>query len=204
MGKNRIIIKDSVLSHGVNVRLELPVPDVYSDENAASAMGKCPSEKNEGIEKFVEEIWAPQYFRHARQILKNFEASRFPIKFVKDQKWLLTQLWTMEEKLRGGYNPVEDRIVEDIDTTLMELGDNVFGFAVGCKIFEVKSPDVVKRTILDAHSIIPADEYTLKYLMACSAGNIVKKLEEHDLSDIISELAAERFEQLMLQLAWSV
>lgn len=192
------------MPHGVKVRLELPVPDVYSDENAAPAMGSCASEKNEGIEKFVEEIWAPQYFRHAQQILRSFENSRFPIKFVKGQKWLLTQLWTMEEKMRGGYNPLTDMIVEDVDTTLMDLGENVFGFTVGCKILKVKSRDTVESILQDAYSIIPTDEDTLSWLLACSAGNIVKKTEEADLIDFMSESAVEGLEQLMLRLAWSI
>lgn len=106
--------------------------------------------------------------------------------------------------MRGGYNPLTDMIVEDVDTTLMDLGENVFGFTVGCKILKVKSRDTVESILQDAYSIIPTDEDTLSWLLACSAGNIVKKTEEADLIDFMSESAVEGLEQLMLRLAWSI
>lgn len=205
MGNYRLIVKNSVLPHGVKVRLELPVPDVYSDENAASAMGRCASEKNEGIEKFVEEIWAPQYFRHAQQILKSFEKSRLPIKFVKGQKWLLTPLWSQTDQMRSVYDLWEDMVIEDIDTTLMPLGETAFGCCIGGKILAVKDSESVNRTLCDARSIIPMNEEGIKFVLSHATGNVVNNNSQGNLlMEIMSEEVAERFEQLMLKLAWSV
>ncbi len=204
----RTIIKNSVLPHGVNVRCELFVPDVYSDENAAPAMGKTASEKNENLEKFAEEIWAPQYFRHARNILNTFENSQIPIKFVKGQNWLLTRLWSIREQLRGVYDRYEDTVIEDIDTTLKPLGETVFGCVIGGKILAVKDADSVQRAVQEAHDIISLeDKKDLEFLLAHAAGNIVRRPDDdvHDvLLKVMSEGSAKRFEKIILQLAWSV
>ncbi len=201
----RTIIKNSVLPHRVSVRCELFVPDVYSDENAAPAMGKCASEKNENLEKFVEELWAPQYFRHARSILKTFENSKLPIKFIKGQSWLLTPLWSRNDQLRGVYDRYEDTVIEDIDTTLMPLGETVFGCVIGGKILAVKDNDSVRRAVREAHDIISLnDKKDIEFLLAHAAGNIVKRPDDDVLLKVMSKKSAERFEKIILQLAWSV
>lgn len=205
MHSYREIIKESTIAHRVHIRCEIPVPDVYGDETAARAMGSCPSEKEENIAKFVEEMLAPQYFRAVQGFIEKYERSPFPNDLIYKQEVRIEALYG---GLRGVYDNKADVIIEDADTCIMrDKGLHVFGYSFGHKLFKFKHQTAVNRALWDVAGIVGiSDTEDLRKILCDAAGNVLTGEHEstHVLQSELSKVKIEGIERIVLRLAWAV
>lgn len=203
MSKYKEIVKESTIAHKVHIRCLIPVPDVYFDETLASAMGRDVSEKNENLEKFVEEILAPQYFRQMKNCIKVFEKSAFPIRLLEGQQ---IRLETLGFDMPLVYDCLADVIIEDLDSTITPKRDYLFGYGIGNKVLNLKRKSEVNRAIEEVCSIAGiSNREALIGLLCCEAGNIVSEsFFDNNILENLSEIKLEGIRKVMLRLAWSV
>ena len=205
MSNYREIIKESTISHRVHIRCIILVPDVYGDENAAPAMGACPSEKMEGIEKFVEEILAPQYFNAMRSIISKFECSLLPDDLIYKQK---VRLEPLGRGLTGVYDRRADIIIEDLDTSVIrDRGPYIFGHEFGHKLLKFKHKEAVEHALWEIAGIVGiSNKNDLKEILCDGVGNVLTQEHKgtHVLPYELPQIKIEGIEKTALRLAWAI
>ena len=189
------IIKTASLPSKIMVRCTFCVPDVKTDPTAAPAMGKCKSEKDENLEKFVEEILAPQQFRAMREIYNVFEESPITNRLAYGQVINIEQL---PFGVFGYFNSMNYIICIDFNTLLSySHGAHTFGHELGHKLIAVKHSyfqEIIEEIM---RTINIYDKRICSELLCESFGNLLGE-SVYEFSD---HLKIEYLQRKMLWLA---
>lgn len=202
MGRFKEVAKDYCISHQIQIRCMILIPDVYYDENLASAMGRDVKEKEENLEEFSEEILGPQYLSMVKESIRSYESSNLPMKFIKGQK---IRIEVLPYGVNGVYDKLTDTVIEDSDTTISNRNEFTFGRCMGNKILSMRKD---ANNILNQISNIVgiSDIYIAEKLFCEEVGNIVAKTD-FPTQVLTEELPKEKvlgIRKELLKYAWSI
>lgn len=201
------ICRTSTLKHKVEVTCVMPIPDLSEDPTQAPACGTCISEKNENLERFVEEMLGPQYFEAMKRNILAYEDSQLPIRFLHGSKVVIAPL---PIEVPACYLPVPDIIMMDNDAVCGMKhfsGEFVMGHELGHKILWVKlgKEELLKRIsdILMVNS--QSNDKMLKELIADEVGNLISgdQVDRQLFSKRIDERKREGIQRKILHFIWN-
>lgn len=202
----RLIYSKSWIRHKINVTVFVPVPGCM-EKTEAPAMGNSPMERDENIMKFAEEILFPQYFNAAKSIIRAYEESPMPLKWINAQSIIIRQLDHYDFAF---FSKETGSIILDNDSACgMKYGvpgELSFGAMVGQKILSIKhSTDLIKKVEEQIPMInwtYLMNDYFAEQFLAELTGEIVSKESSRELF-WLDERERKYFQNEILKIAWS-
>lgn len=198
------------LSPGVNCTVEVPVPDLRADPYQAPGLGKSHSEKSENLDRFLSEIFFPQYTRAIKNSNACYISAGLPEKFLCGVNVSVESLPVLITGVHGFYNHNDDIIVINADTLVIGCrsasGEFVYGHEVGHRIVYKKNAAESEAAISDVCSIMMISDRKCALEMLCDAFGELIASNSRRSSAFRQLVAYEKIEGLKktaLKLAWS-
>lgn len=202
----RLICSESWMRHKIKVTVFVTVPGSM-DKAEAPAMGDSSMERDENIMQFAEEILFPQYFRAAKSIIRSYEASNMPLKWISGQPLVIRQLGHNDFAF---FSKRTGSIILDNDSACgMKYGvsgELSFGTMVGQKILLIKRPIDLIRKVKEQIPMINwmylTNDYWAEQILAELTGEIVSKESSRELF-WMDDKDKKYFQNEILKIAWS-
>lgn len=173
-----LINSKTKMRHNMYVDIYVPVPDL-SFPNAAPAMGESKAEKDENIAKFAEEVLFPQYSRAVKKLIRTYEDSPMPLRYLSGKLEIRPLLLGFYGVLLGETIIIDNNVVIGI-VRRAGSGAFTFGHEIGHKILKVKDGKELLETV---RSRISTDLYDSNEVVAEVVGEIISG-EESELIDM--------------------
>lgn len=191
------------ISPGVTCFCELPIPDLAVDSTQAEAMGECISEKKENLDRFLTEIFFPQYTSALKRAIASYQSSGLPEKFLHGHT---VNIVPMPLEFPASYHILSDII--SIDPDLLVIGCRLFSgrFAYGHEFghrimnFRKEQLDSAISTTFSILSI--SDSNFATEILADAFGSLIS-VGDKSRFDMIDPEKQEGLRLTALKLAWS-
>lgn len=198
------------LGYGVNCMVEVPVPDFGADPDQASGLGKSRSEKSENLDRFLSEIFFPQYTRALKKSNACYMSADLPKKFLRGANVSVVSLSPFVDGIHGFYNHDDDIIVINADTLVMGCrsasGEFVYGHEVGHRIVYKKNVTESEAAVSEACSIMMISDRKCALEMLCDAFGELTASNSRKMSSfrqLVGHEKVDGLKRIALKLAWS-
>lgn len=194
--------RNFVLTPGVNCRIELPVPDLVADSNQAPGLGDSYPEKEENLDRFLSEIFFPQYTRSLKEAHLSYLRTDLPEKFLRGANVLVASLPGY-----AFYDYNDDIIAINADTLVagcrIASGESIYGHEIGHRIVIKKNQSESESAISETAEILMISDRELALEFLCDAfGELINSRSKSIFCELFGK-KSEGLQNIALKLAWS-
>lgn len=186
---------ETLLNNGVKVICNLNIPVIGNEKDEIYDMRMDSSKP----------MLTSQYLNAVKNVLKHYEMSPLPRRFIEGQEILITQ-FPKYEGLYGIFDLVRDIILVDADTILgarkNECSSFLFGHQMGHKIAKYRATSELYKSIADILGIsLDGNFPILNETYADECGNMVSPIiNEHGILPVpLSENKREGIQKVILR-----
>lgn len=191
------------ISPGVSCFLEIPVPDLNADPTQACALGKSISEKNENLDRFLSELFFPQYISAIKKAIYSYRKSKLPEKFLIGHRIKVTR---MPRNSPACYYIPSDLIIIDPDALCIGFdnssGTFVYGHEFGHRIMAFRSSGLDSALSEASGVLMLSDKHLLTEFLADAFGSMIC-CDTRSRFMILPGSEQEGLRRVALKLAWS-